>query len=210
MSEKRKLQSDYIKISYETNYWNESESEEEKKTEESWENKFWTCKLFHDGYFELHLQERWWRTDRLVTERIQLWLLTSKGRCWCFCWGRRVVVGSSSTNHTGLLTATCKETSLLCQKYKKRKYEQNTNHTESEEGWWVCGLFFLFTPSWIHNRLKFFDGQTDNRVYMSGFMREVCELLNLLTLVENENLGIWCKCVDVAEVTVWVTDSQAH
>lgn len=120
----------------------------------------------HDHYFELLLEERWWRTDRLVTAEPALdpflVLLTPKGRNWCFCWGR-ILLGTSSRNHTGILTATCKETSLLLQQCQEKKNKKKHKQIQTEErirkdGQCVASPFCShppgFTVTWTSSKVR--------------------------------------------------------
>lgn len=146
---------------------------------ESSGNKLWTCKLFHCCYFEPLLQDRRWRTGRSVTGQIQLWFLL-------------IETGASAGAAFWLVPPP--ETTLVHWTTAPgiRKADQ------------CFGLFLLLTPSWIYHRLNLLDGHTDNGVYTIGFMREACQLLNLLMLEENQSPGIWCKCADVSEcVCYW-------
>lgn len=111
-------------------------------------------------------------------------LLTPKDRRWCFCWGR-ILAGTSSRSHAGALTATCKHPCWQqCPETTNKKAECKLHREPGRmTGAWPL---LLLTPFWIYNGLNLLDGQTDNRVSnMNRFIREVCELLNLLMLVEN-------------------------
>lgn len=163
----------------------------------------------------------WWRrqlwqfgnsADPAVV--LLLFLLTPKGRYSCFCWGTFLLPPPGYRNHAGILTGTCEEVSLLLAALSKTMSRtQILQRIRMDQ----CGLliftFSLFTPSWIYYHPNFLDGQTDNRIYMKGFMWEitdVSQLLNRLGFLENESLSMWCKSVDVSELIVWVTDSLAH
>lgn len=112
----------------------------------------------------------WWRrqlwhgADPALV--LLLFLLTPKGRYSCFCWGTFLLPPPGW--HTD---GTCEEVSLLSAALSRTKSgTQILQRIRMDQ----CGLliftFSLLTPSWIYNHPNYPDGQTDNRIYMKGFM----------------------------------------
>lgn len=103
-----------------------------------------------------------------------LFLLTPKGRYQCFCRGNFLVPPPGSWNHAGILTAVCKEVSLLLAAVPQPMSRTQLTENQARLMWPphanLIFTFSLLTPSWIYNHLNFLDGQTDNRIHMKGFM----------------------------------------
>lgn len=163
--------------SHGTNYWNESGCWGENDMQRRWKQiLFWgefreqlldlqmVSWLLFWAAFTGPIVEDWQVGNRADPAPVpRLVLLHTKCRHWCFCWGR-IPVGTSSRNHTGILTATCKETSRLLAAVSKNQKTQNTSYKPYRESGRLTSVWplLLLTPSWIYNHLNFLDGQTDN------------------------------------------------